>query len=181
MGAPKNTFWTNERMEQLLSLKLDCKTATQIAAVMHAPSRNAVCGKLARMGLVEKPKLAPVAALTPRKHRRRVPPCPPQPFQLPSPFRPPSKVTIERRKAAARLAERLVCEATIKPPNGGVTIIELTDRTCRYPFGEVMSEHFRYCGAHKKTDAGPYCPTHALAAHEPSRPYQQRLSYVAPL
>jgi hypothetical protein len=46
------TFWTTENTEVASSLWRAGKSAEFIRGVIHAPSRSAVCGKLARLGLV---------------------------------------------------------------------------------------------------------------------------------
>jgi len=44
-------WWTDERVEELKARWLNRETGTMIAIAMHAKSRNAVIGKLSRLGL----------------------------------------------------------------------------------------------------------------------------------
>src|ERR1700678_467143 len=50
-------FWTEIKVEQLIGLWRDGKSASEIATEIRAASRNAVIGKISRMGLNgDKPK-----------------------------------------------------------------------------------------------------------------------------
>ncbi len=62
------SFWTEERLERLKTLHAEGKSATQIFALMGAQSRNAVCGKIHRLGLSAPPR-APKQPRAPRKSR----------------------------------------------------------------------------------------------------------------
>jgi hypothetical protein len=50
---------------------------------------------------------------------------------------------------------------TVEPRH--ITIMELGDRTCRWPYGE---ENFTYCGHQVEGDSPllPYCPSHTIRA-----------------
>jgi GcrA cell cycle regulator len=42
-------FWTQERTDQMVQLYLDGNSATEIARIIGAPTRNMICGKIHRM------------------------------------------------------------------------------------------------------------------------------------
>lgn len=49
--------------------------------------------------------------------------------------------------------------------NGGISLLELTEKTCRYPYGDPKKEGFHFCGG--KSLAGlPYCAQHAEIAYQ---------------
>lgn len=59
---------------------------------------------------------------------------------------------------------------TSKPKPKGATILDLTERMCRWPIGHPGERDFHFCG--KKTVPGlPYCAEHASVAYQspPSR------------
>ncbi|WP_240233595.1 GcrA family cell cycle regulator [Devosia lacusdianchii] len=41
-----------------------------------------------------------------------------------------------------------------------IGLLDLTDRTCRWPFGDPGEPGFGFCGCRKSRHAGPYCPEH---------------------
>ena len=47
-----------------------------------------------------------------------------------------------------------------------VTILMLSDKTCRWPLGDPGTEYFHFCGLSPKPGQ-PYCPHHARAAYQP--------------
>ncbi|MBV6632682.1 MAG: global cell cycle regulator GcrA-like protein [Alphaproteobacteria bacterium] len=53
----------------------------------------------------------------------------------------------------------------IKRRKPGATILELTDRMCKWPIGDPRDPDFRFCG--KQTSNGlPYCETHCQQAYQ---------------
>jgi GcrA cell cycle regulator len=48
--------------------------------------------------------------------------------------------------------------------SGGVTIVDLAERGCRWPLGDPRSAEFRYCGALHAPGEGPYCCGHSQLA-----------------
>lgn len=45
-----------------------------------------------------------------------------------------------------------------------ISLLELTERTCRWPYGDPHQPGFGFCGCRKGRDAGPYCPEHTAKA-----------------
>jgi len=49
--------------------------------------------------------------------------------------------------------------------DGGVSLLELTEKTCRYPYGDPKQAGFHFCGC--ETLPGlPYCAEHAAIAYQ---------------
>lgn len=53
----------------------------------------------------------------------------------------------------------------IKAKNGGISLLELTEKTCRYPYGDPKKEGFHFCGGHALAGL-PYCSEHAEIAYQ---------------
>lgn len=167
--------WTEARVDALKALFRDGLSASMIASELGAGlTRNAVIGKIARLGIsrqggaiVIKPKVArPAAEPHPRRERTKL-------------GRGPTNSRTERRIAELQDAGLAVDEFRDLPPEvlpegQGKTILELGDKTCRWPVGDPSKPDFLYCGA---TDslvdivAGhPYCARHARVAFTPTPP-----------
>lgn len=141
------TTWTDDQCDWLRKLAADGLSAGQIAKEFGGISRNAVLGKLFRLGVALKRAWPPQTP--PVEPRKRKP----------------------RRGGQARALEAF--EAIDLPPDTSVdacTLMELTAERCRYPLGDPGTEEFRYCGtAH--SNCGPYCTRHSRIAY---RPYERR-------
>jgi hypothetical protein len=56
-----------------------------------------------------------------------------------------------------------------EPIDGKLTVVDLTEGTCRWPTGNPRDLNtFRYCGGAALT--GPYCESHARLAYMPRLP-----------
>ena len=158
--------WTDERVEQLRQLWLDGRSASQISAQLgHGVTRNAVIGKVHRLGLAGRAK-APASTSAPPR---------PSPSQRSTP-RPSGggvRASVRGATALALVAEPALDtrpvyheEDVVVPMSLRVTIIELKEAMCRWPLGDPTSPDFRYCGS-PSTGAGPYCVHHGKLAYQP--------------
>ena len=75
-------------------------------------------------------------------------PLPPQPSQ--------SEISEETR------ASLLALEKKAKK----LTLMQLTERTCKWPIGDPATEDFWFCG-HPVQPGKPYCETHVGVAFQP--------------
>ncbi|CAM5773966.1 GcrA family cell cycle regulator [Bosea minatitlanensis] len=165
--------WTEERVELLKKLWSDGLSASQIAAELGNVTRNAVIGKVHRLGLSGRAKsaAAPAAARSaaPRKAPARAPSLPagggaaaPRSAQALAPhFAPAAAVEIEAEQAP------LPSEDVVIPFSDRVTIMELREYMCRWPMGDPTSPDFRFCGARSQTGL-PYCSYHSRIAYQPA-------------
>lgn len=159
--------WTDERVELLRKLWMDGLSASQIAAELaNGITRNAVIGKVHRLGLSGRVKCAaPSAAPRPR-------PSAPRPLRPPPP-RPATAVT-RGATALALQPENFVAPAprpvedVVIPMSARVTIMELREGMCRWPLGDPSTADFRYCGSHSDIGA-PYCAHHSQMAYQPAQ------------
>ena len=150
--------WTDERVELLKKLWADGLSASQIAAELGGITRNAVIGKVHRLGLSGRAKSPSSAA--PRQRKAR----------------PASMLRVSRptMRGNTALAQAFEYEPEPEPevidniiPIGQRrTILELTENTCRWPIGDPGSADFFFCGG--GTTAGlPYCAYHCRVAYQP--------------
>jgi len=158
--------WTDERVELLRQLWLDGKSASQISAQLgHGLTRNAVIGKVHRLGLAGRAKSPSSNVSTPR-------PAPAQRSAARAPSSGAPRAAVRGNTALALSSEPLLetrplfLEDVVVPMSLRVTIVELKEAMCRWPLGDPSSNEFRYCGS-PSTGAGPYCSHHGKLAYQP--------------
>ena len=148
--------WTDERVESLKKLWQDGLSASQIAKQLGGVTRNAVIGKVHRLGLSGR--------ATPSKPARPV-------FKAPRPAR-----AVAQPAAPRRIAEPMAREAAPAPvpvryideAPGSATVLTLGAHMCKWPIGDPSSDSFTFCG--KRADEGqPYCVDHARVAYQPQQ------------
>jgi len=134
--------WTEERVSILRDLWGNGKSASQIAEILGGFSRNAVIGKAHRLGLSVSKAPKPKAVVEP------VVKAEPKP-----------KPRIEQPRAAPLV-------------EGGATILNLTERMCRWPIGDPRDPGFRFCGS-LALPGLPYCSDHAAVAYQQPKPRRE--------
>jgi GcrA cell cycle regulator len=157
---PELQTWTDERVELLKKLWADGLSASQIAGELGGITRNAVIGKVHRLGLSGRAK-APSSSV-PRQRKPRAP----------SMFRPP-RTMMRGNTALAHMPsydydlepEPELIENII-PIGQRCTLLELDQEKCHWPIGDPGQPDFFFCGG--KTNAGtPYCGYHGRVAYQP--------------
>jgi GcrA cell cycle regulator len=177
--------WTDERVELLRKLWSQGLSASQIAAELnHGITRNAVIGKVHRLGLSGRAKV-PTAHATVRP--RKVTRAPSHPLTHSSgrtsvvgSYSSASAGgggSVRGNLALAASAETMLSpvidydiqpfEDVVVPMSERITIMELRESTCRWPFGDPTSADFRFCGADSPIGT-PYCAFHSRIAYQPS-------------
>jgi GcrA cell cycle regulator len=158
--------WTDERVEQLKKMWLEGLSASQIASELaNGITRNAVIGKVHRLGLSGRVKSPVPAQARPRPKTRsedeeRSPSIPVTHGNL--------ALAIEARPAPAP-APRAAGVDVVVPICERVSIMDLRESMCRWPLGDPTNADFRYCGAKNHTGLGPYCAHHARIAYQPAQ------------
>lgn len=170
--------WTPESVVQLKALWADGLSAGAIAAEMGGLSRNAVIGKVHRLGLTGRAVMrAPRAPAPPRPQRQA-------PFRPSAPKPPPQPKYAAPKKAATDDDTGLesdgitdIVEDTDIPVAQRKTLIELRADSCRWPVGDPASSDFFFCGdtSAKRSDVKPmpYCPKHCARAFGVAAPRRQ--------
>ncbi len=140
--------WTEDRVDKLKALWKKGLSASQIAEELGENiTRNAVIGKAHRLGLSSRP--SPVKK--PAQAKR--------------------KTAIPKKVAPAAAAAPHAPEPLDK--SGKITILELTDRTCKWPLGHPGDEDFQFCGS-KSVPSQPYCTFHGAMAYQAPQPRKDR-------
>jgi GcrA cell cycle regulator len=151
--------WTDERVELLKKLWSDGLSASQIAAELGGITRNAVIGKVHRLGLSGRAKSASAGA--PRQRKARSPAL----LRI-------GRAAIRGNTALAHAYE-IEVEAepelidNIIPIGQRRTSMELTESTCRWPVGDPGGGDFFFCGGNTISPL-PYCAYHARIAYQPA-------------
>jgi GcrA cell cycle regulator len=156
--------WTDERVETLKKLWLDGLSASQIAKQLGGVTRNAVIGKVHRLGLSG--RAAPSHPSRPAFKAPR----PPRPISMPAP-RPRAIEARAPQPPAPRPAPYVELPGT-------ATVLTLGAHMCKWPIGDPTSQDFTFCGR-RAEDEGPYCTDHARMAYAP--PQGKKKSSVAEL
>ncbi|OYW55302.1 MAG: GcrA cell cycle regulator [Rhodobacterales bacterium 32-66-7] len=191
--------WTDERVETLKRMWSDGQSASQIAKELGGVTRNAVIGKVHRLGLSNRvggkddedegtvtPVVEPAAAVRPDAPRpetvtRVEPPRAAQPAQPMAPPAAPSNVTpLPLRKAIVPAGqplppqpslneispEALASVREVEKRAKRLTLMELTERTCKWPIGDPATDDFWFCGL-PSLPGKPYCEAHVGVAFQP--------------
>jgi GcrA cell cycle regulator len=158
--------WTDERVALLRRLWEDGQSASKIAAQLGGVTRNAVIGKVHRLGLAgrarggeEGPAAAPPSKVVEIETAIAVVETQaPEPVAIlshrPAPDFPPPAAAVPIEPVAIPLSQR-------------VTIMDLRESMCRWPLGDPTTPEFRFCGARSITGL-PYCTHHAEIAYQPA-------------
>ncbi|MTE01989.1 GcrA cell cycle regulator [Paracoccus sp. YIM 132242] len=195
--------WTDERVETLKRMWSEGQSASAIAKELGGVTRNAVIGKVHRLGLSnrnDEPEPAPVPAPEPaigsgaekkidRKPAPAAEPARPEPqpevAAVPAdpvkeePVTPPVFTPVPRRpivpagqplppqpSANEISPETLASVREVEKRAKKLTLMELTERTCKWPIGDPATEKFWFCGL--PSQAGkPYCDAHVSVAFQP--------------
>jgi GcrA cell cycle regulator len=151
--------WNEERVETLKRLWAEGLSASHIATELGGITRNAVIGKVHRLGLSGRAKSPSSSAPRQRKPRSA------------------SMLRISRPsiRGNTALAHAYDLEAEFEPePIDNViplgqrrTLLELTEQTCRWPIGDPGSAEFFFCGGNTVSTL-PYCAYHSRIAYQPA-------------
>ena len=191
--------WTDERVETLKRMWAEGQSASQIAKELGGVTRNAVIGKVHRLGLSNRvdgedqpaapaapepqPIAEPVAAAAPAEAPRVEPEPEPEPeaetAEAPEPQPAPQPVFAPRRpivpagqplppqpSANEISPETLASVREVEKRALKLSLMELTERTCKWPIGDPATEKFWFCGL-PSTAGKPYCEAHVGVAFQP--------------
>jgi GcrA cell cycle regulator len=155
--------WTDERIALLKKMWKDGKSAAEIAkALAKGVTRNAVIGKAHRMGLSGRPSPIKKPVVAPKKE------APKKEVKVP-PKKPvvPVVTGVKHNPLLREVAPPRQMAKEVFPEDGGVALIDLTERMCKWPFGDPREDDFTFCGRPIRTGT-PYCPDHAAQAYQSS-------------
>lgn len=167
--------WSDERVELLKKLWADGLSASQIAGELGGVTRNAVIGKVHRLGLSGRAKAPATSVPRTRKPATRAPSHPMS--------RPVSRgnTALAAAPAAEARPETRPAPAprddVVIPMSERVTIMELRESMCRWPMGDPTTAEFRFCGGRSGTGM-PYCAYHARIAYQPASDRRREKRYA---
>ena len=161
--------WTDERVELLRKLWSEGLSASQIAAQLGGVTRNAVIGKVHRLKLSSRGRST--AAPTRQKKTTHAA------GGVKSPSRPASRpmtVSVGATALQAQFDTEPVARHHLRPMENVVVpisrrlqLVQLSERTCKWPNGDPLLEDFSFCG-NDCAEAGPYCTYHSRIAFQPA-------------
>jgi GcrA cell cycle regulator len=158
--------WTDERVEMLKKLWQEGLSASQIAGRIGGVTRNAVIGKVHRLGLSGRAMPSGTRSTSrPRTVQPRRPrPRPSLPGAAPrAPWHWDRAVQADGHFEPSEELDIPIAERK--------SILELKEGDCRWPIGDPQAADFHFCGRGKHVGL-PYCEFHARKAFQP--PQQQR-------
>jgi GcrA cell cycle regulator len=173
--------WTDERVSRLAKLWAEGLSASQIAADLGGVTRNAVIGKVHRLGLSGRAKPAGKSNSGPRR-------------------KPAARAASGgggggsngTKYARSQQTTRTVGNTVIKvdfeeevafrpkpvedlvmPVSRELELLQLTETTCKWPTGDPTMPGFSFCG-HSTNDDKPYCEFHNKLAFQPPSERRRR-------
>ncbi|MFC6461706.1 GcrA family cell cycle regulator [Paracoccus aerius] len=191
--------WTDERVETLKRMWAEGQSASAIAKELGGVTRNAVIGKVHRLGLSnrsDEPEPAPAPAPEPvaeKKADRKPAPTAqaPRPEPQPEPAAPAREETAEEEPVSQPVftpvprrpivpagqplpqpsaneisPETLASVREVEKRARKLTLMELTERTCKWPIGDPATDKFWFCGLPSQPGK-PYCEAHVSVAFQP--------------
>jgi len=190
--------WTDERVETLRRMWGEGQSASQIAKELGGVTRNAVIGKVHRLGLSnrvggkdDEDELPVAAAVTPVAAASRpdaaAAPEPvsaradaPRAAPAAAPAAPSNVTPLPLRKAIVPAGqplppqpslneispEALASVREVEKRAKRLTLMELTERTCKWPIGDPATDDFWFCGL-PSLPGKPYCEAHVGVAFQP--------------
>ncbi len=175
--------WTDDRVEILKKMWGEGQSASQIAKELGGVTRNAVIGKVHRLGLSNRagsggnakteakakpaakteakaaPKPEAATEAEPEAEYKPVLPVRKQIIPAGQPLPPQPSANEISPEALAKVSE-------IEKKAKRLTLMELTERTCKWPVGDPATDDFWFCGLPVKTGK-PYCEAHVGVAFQP--------------
>jgi GcrA cell cycle regulator len=166
--------WTDERVEQLTKLWGEGLSASQIARQLGGVTRNAVIGKVHRLKLSGRAKTVSTAKRTKKQGdettvtRVRQAQSSGATVMRSRPVVVGNTVMKMDMVAQAATVTQLFAEPEfVAPTSRKLTLVQLGERTCKWPEGDPMLSDFHFCGNDIR-DGSPYCSFHSKLAFQPA-------------
>ncbi|WP_299205904.1 GcrA family cell cycle regulator [uncultured Tateyamaria sp.] len=178
--------WTDERVELLKKMWGEGQSASQIAKELGGVTRNAVIGKVHRLGLSNraggggsastakaeaKPKPAPKAKAEPKVQPKTEPAVKPvSETKTTLPARKqiiPAGQPLPPQPSANEISPEALAKVNeVEKKAKKISLMELTERTCKWPVGDPATDNFWFCGLPVQ-QGKPYCEAHVGVAFQP--------------
>ena len=205
--------WTPDRVEILKKMWSEGQSASQIANDLGGVTRNAVIGKIHRLGLsnrgstIQKDKPSAAAKDTTQSKKRKknhvthktglinqqsssfeenaqktgVKPSKkdtlkPLSQTISKPIIFTANQPLPPQPSTSEISEETLQNVkSIEKKSKKLSLMELTERTCKWPIGDPATEKFWFCG-HAAEPGKPYCETHIEIAFQPVAARRERRS-----
>jgi len=154
-----NATWNAERVEALKRCVAAGLSCSRIAYEIGV-SRNAVIGKMHRLGLSQ-----------PKELRQRERAARPARVDIPGTWRhqrPRPTIAAQHEMLKAAFRESAPCEEIAIRSGRECSLFELGQEKCRWPISTPGAADFCFCG-NEPVKGLPYCPGHARLAYRPAR------------
>jgi len=186
--------WSDERVAILKKMWLEGSSASEIAKELGNITRNAVIGKIHRLGMSNRDtnnlKSGSSTSNAKKSVRRGRPPKVNKeekkrgrPHKLKDPGDFPGTLDLKEKstissakemrldenktKVASDLSEETLQNILkVEMKSKKISLMELTERTCKWPIGDPATDTFWFCG-HESEPGKPYCKTHISIAFQP--------------
>ena len=165
--------WTDDRVDLLKKLWAEGLSASQIAGRLGSVTRNAVIGKVHRLGLSGRATTSRMKSHRPRQRMAA------------------KRLAKSRYATIGNPALRALYNAETNvylPPTEELVIPvaerkslqTLTEATCRWPIGDPQNTEFHFCGKNKVPGL-PYCEFHARRAFQPPQSRRRDRAVAEPV
>ena len=153
--------WTEERVEMAEKLWAQGHSARAIAKQLGGLTRNAVIGKMHRLGhkrsdFGQGQTFGKAASIALRKRRK------------------------PKRCASLKVGPLVAVEGPLPPeqpaPDKLVRLADLEDHQCRYPFGDPKREGFGFCGC-QTAQGQSYCDHHQRLCTTAPTPTRKKINW----
>ena len=193
--------WSEERVAILKKMWLEGNSASEIAKALGNITRNAVIGKVHRLGLSNRDTNVSKSndsspKITGNVKRGRPPKVNKEQKKRGRPLKVKESIDFNRAKnikdkTAKPLGdvtqtsdEKLeivsdLSEETLKnllkveKKSKKISLMELTEKTCKWPIGDPATDTFWFCG-HESQPGKPYCKTHISKHKQITKPHHKK-------
>ncbi len=157
--------WTDDRVEILKKLWAEGLSASQIAGRLGGVTRNAVIGKVHRLGLSGRATTSRAKPARARKHKTTRQGGTTRLGLFSSNSTAMRSLSTNPDGPKEEPFRSQYVELDI-PLEERVDLVDLKESQCRWPIGDPQESGFHFCGKHKE-DGTPYCEYHAEIAFQP--------------
>ncbi len=166
--------WTDERVALLRKLWSEGLSASQIAAQLGGVSRNAVIGKVHRLKLSSRGRATAAVFTCKKKITMATTTSTTESVQCTAPVARTMTAIIGATALQTEFDTESVAryytspvESVVIPISRRLQLWQLTERTCKWPNGDPLTEDFNFCG-NEADESGPYCGYHSKIAFQPA-------------
>ncbi len=160
--------WTDERVELLKKLWSEGLSASQIAAQLGGVSRK-LSGRGKTTTAAPRSKKVNTVAAAPRPAAQHSTGVHTTTMRTATVTKTVGATALQVDYAVDVVAETVVKPASdvVVPISRRLSLLQLSERTCKWPIGDPLNEDFHFCG-HESGESSPYCSYHSRLAFQPT-------------